>query len=319
MEDYPQAFLKVLVIDGSREFRQRTARILESEPIVLLQAKDGPEGLDRARRSRPDLILIDIHLAGWDGFETFRQLSDELLTRPIPVIFFSSDDSAVEKAKGLDLGAVDFIGKFAEPEEFRARVKAALRAKTYRDLLERRAHLDGLTGLGNRHALGERLDADWKLAQRRGTPLSVLIADLDFFKLVNDSLGHENGDRLLKSTAKALQESFRAGDFLARHGGDEFIVVAHDCGLAGALNMGERFRLAIASTTTLESANQPIATVSVGVATTELGDEGPSEILRRADAALYHAKASGRDSVWACDRGRMRTIHADFHLEVARS
>ena len=295
-----------------------TVRILESEPIQVLQAKDGPEGLVRARRSRPDLILLDRDLSGWDGFETFRQLYDELITRPIPVIFFSSNDSVADKAKGLDLGAVDFMVKSAEPEEFRARVKAALRAKTYRDLLERRAHLDGLTGLGNRHALGERLDADWDLARRRGTPLSVLIADLDYFKLVNDRLGHENGDLLLQATAKSLQESFRAGDFLARHGGDEFIVVAHDCGLSGALNMGERFRRALASTNTLGPLNQPETTVSVGVATTESGDDGPAAILRRADAALYYAKASGRDSVWACDQGRMKTIQPDFQLEPVR-
>ncbi len=317
MDDLPEPFFKVLVIDDSEMSQRLIERILRTESLHVIVARDGLEGLVQARRSRPDLILLDIELPVWDGFRTFQELEDDLLTRPIPVIFFSSLDSPTAKARGLDMGAVDFITKSSDPEELRARVRAALRAKTSRDLLERRAHLDGLTGLGNRHAMSERLQADWELAQKRHTPLSVLLADIDRFKSVNDRLGHDEGDRLLRAMAKALQDSVRAGDFLARFGGDEFIAVAHDCPLVGALAMGERLRDAMTAISARGMFAGQAISVSVGVATSEPDDLSPETIVRRADSALYHAKTSGRNAVWACEAGQFRPAWPDPRFEIA--
>jgi len=306
MDERPIPSPKVLVIDDAESFRALVGRVLGPENVALAEARDGRDGFAQARAIRPDLILLDVQLPGGDGFEVLRQLQCDPATRSIPVMFLSSFVDPAVVTRGLDLGAVDFIAKSSTPEELRARVRAALRTKFKRDELERQAHLDGLTGLGNRLALEERLEADWEGARRRGAAMAILIADLDRFKLVNDCDGHPGGDRLLRATARVLRDSVRGGDFLSRYGGDEFVVVAHDCGLAGAMAVGERFRAAVAALGPPDSPASGPATVSVGVAASEPGDDGPQEILGRADAALYRAKSAGRDSVWACDHGAMR-------------
>jgi len=297
---------KVLVVDDSPVCRSALASILVHDEFEVIQAADGPEGLRVALRERPDLILLDLNMPGWDGFETIRRLKDQYETQSIPVLFLSSIDSPTARANGLDLGAADFIAKSVAPEEMRARVRAALRVKAAHDVLERRAHLDALTGLGNRHAMEERLRSDWLQARRRGSPLAVLIADLDHFKLVNDRHGHQEGDRLLQATARTLRDAVRGGDFVARYGGDEFLVIAQDCGLIGAVAMGERFRIAMSSIPFSGPDGLRPGCVSVGVALDEPDDEGPEVIVGRADAALYRAKGTGRDSVWASERGSVR-------------
>lgn len=297
---------RVLVIDDSAACRRLVEALLRVEAVEVSQAEDGVEGIDRACRLRPDLILLDIHLPGKDGFETIRKLKEDARTRAIPVIFISALSDPATKARGLDLGAVDFIAKPFDPIELRARVRAALRTKYLQDLLEERAHLDGLTGLGNRHSLDERLKSDWSVCRRRGTPLAILIADLDRFKDINDRHGHAVGDSILRSTGRLLRESVRDGDFVGRYGGEEFVVVAPDCGLGGAVAMAERFRLAVAG---LGGAYRPAKieiTTSVGASAVELFDDEPDPLICRADSALYHAKAAGRDAVWACVRGEMR-------------
>jgi diguanylate cyclase (GGDEF)-like protein len=303
MDDRRTTVPTVLVIDAAEESRALLGRVLGRENVAMIEAGDGREGLARASAAQPDLILLELQLPGWDGFETLMRLREDLTTRSIPVLLVSSVDDPELIARGLDLGAVDFIAKSSWPEEMRARVRAALRAKAGHDLLEQRAQLDALTGLGNRHALDERLQVGWEQTVRRRASLAVLVADLDRFKAVNDRLGHPGGDRLLRATAKALRDSVRGGDFVARYGGDEFVVVATDCRLDGALAVAERFRRAMAAIRPPGAPAQ--ATVSVGVAASEPGDEDPGAILRRADAALYRAKAAGRDSVWASDLDRM--------------
>jgi two-component system, cell cycle response regulator len=317
---------RVLVVDDAQEDRQLVRAQLRSDPLELLEADDGPSGLAAARRERPDLILLDVSLPGCDGFELIRHLKDDPQTRSIPVIFLSAATTR-DMAQGLDLGAVDFVSKPSDPIELRARVRAALRTKALQDMLEQRAHLDGLTGLGNRHALEERLDIEWSTCQRRAQPLAVLIADLDHFKRINDLHGHSAGDEILRRAALTLRGSVRAGDFVGRYGGEEFVVIAPDCDLLGAVTMAERFRAAFAGAT-VEFHGRPIpATASAGVASALVlaeprrpshqgpaspGAEGSAiapaprqdgafELLGRADRALYRAKSAGRNAVWAWD------------------
>ncbi len=241
----------ILVIEDSALTRRCLRSVLESEASVL-EASDGDEGLILARSRRPDLILLDVGLPGPDGFETLRRLKADSQTSAIPVIFLSALTEPRSRARGLDLGAVDFVAKPFDPIDLRARVGVALRTKTMQDKLERRAHVDALTGLGNRHALNDRLQAECRSCRARGVPLAALIVDLDNFKSVNDRLGHPTGDDLLRAAARALRESIRDGDFVARHGGDEFVVIAPDCDRDGAWAMGDRFRLVIASGTIRE-------------------------------------------------------------------
>jgi diguanylate cyclase (GGDEF)-like protein len=293
---------RVLIIDDSAAYRRLLESLLCAENIELVEAGDGISGLASVRQEPPDLILLDVNMPGWSGFETIRRLKDDTRTRAIPVIFMSSSCSTADKARGLDLGAVDFVDKPFDPVELRARVRVALRNKYLQDLLEQRANLDGLTGLGNRMALEERLTAEWSLCQRMGRPLSLLLADLDRFKSINDQHGHSAGDEILRRVAMALRNSVRACDFVARYGGEEFVVIAPDCGADGALSLAERFKDEVATLRVVFNERVVPVTTSVGVACAgDLALTVPSEILSQADRALYQAKAAGRNSVRAWD------------------
>ena len=293
---------RVLIIDDSNFDRRVLLARLRGEDVELLEARDGPTGLRWAREARPDLILLDVRMEGWDGFETVRHLKDDPGTRSIPVIFLSACSSTAEKARGLDLGAVDFVTKPFDSVELLARVRAALRTKLTQDLLEQRAHLDGLTGLGNRHAMEERLAADWEWCRAGGRSLSILIADLDHFKRVNDEHGHNAGDEALRRAAGILRQSVRSGDFVARYGGEEFAVIAPDCDLEGALGMAERFRADLCAHAVSSRGRRIALTTSVGVAwTSPAGNDRIPALFEDADRSLYCAKSSGRNAVWLWD------------------
>lgn len=295
---------RILVIDDSKIERFLLRERIEAENFELIEASSGSEGLAQARAERPDLILLDLGLPGWDGFETLKRLKDDPLTRSIPIIFLSGAATTVEKARGLDLGAVDFVTKPFDPIELRARVRAALRMKHLQDQLEEQAHLDGLTGLGNRHAMQDRLAAEWAACRRRGSPLALLIADLDHFKRINDEHGHSAGDEVLRRVAQTLRSSVRASDLVARYGGEEFVVIAPECDLSGALILAERFRANLAALRVVVGGRVLTLTTSIGVATAF--DPRPIDVrqlLLDADRALYQAKHAGRNMVRASTRG----------------
>ena len=261
---------RILVIEDSATTRLFVRRILESEAMVI-EASDGEEGLLMCRVERPDLILLDVSLPGADGFETLKRLKADFQTSGIPVIFLSAMADTKTKVRGLDLGAVDFVTKPFEPIDLRARVRVALRIKTMQNLLEQRAHIDALTGLANRYAMNDRLLAECRACRVRGVPLAALVIDLDRFKSVNDRLGHPQGDALLKATARALLESIRDGDFVARHGGDEFVVIAPDCDRDGASALGHRIRYRLGLIRELMDSVPVAVTASVGVCVMGVG------------------------------------------------
>lgn len=217
---------------------------------------------------RPDLVIIDLDLHGESGIELLASLRDDPSTHQIPVILTGKGADARTRARGLDAGAVDFVVTPCDDQEFLARIRVALRTKELLELLEERAHIDGLTGLGNRHAFDERLSSMWAGCRRRGTPLSLLMIDLDRFKTVNDCCGHPVGDQLLRHAAWCLRRTLRPTDFIARYGGDEFVVIAPDCDLLGAVAMAERIRVAMIEVSSLSRDRAIPVTASIGVAVT---------------------------------------------------
>ena len=231
-----------MLIDDSELDRRLVRYRLGVENLELIEAPDGHLGLELCRNDPPDLVLLDLGLPDCDGFEILRQLKDDSTTSAVPVILLSASTLSADKAKGLDLGAVDFVSKPFDPIELRARIRVALRTKFLQDLLEQRAHLDGLTGLANRLALEERLICEWAVVLRQGGPLAVWIADIDHFKRINDLYGHTAGDEVLRRAGAALRGSVRATDFVARYGGEEFVVIAPQCDLANAMVRAEEFR-----------------------------------------------------------------------------
>jgi two-component system, cell cycle response regulator len=293
---------RVLLIEHSQADRYLLRNWLMAEKIEVYEALDIITGLAACPKFQPNLILLQLRLPTWDGYEVIRRLKNDPKTISIPVIFLSASALTGEKAKGIDLGAVDFVSKPFDPVELLARVGSALRTKALLDMLEQRAHLDGLTELGNRFALRDRLPRDWETCRRAGCPMSVFIADLDHFKKINDHYGHAAGDEVLRAAAMALRRSVREGDFVARYGGEEFVVVAPDCNLDGAVMMAERFRAEIADLK-IPFRNHTIrATCSVGVAPAfHPSQDDPLRVLDQADQALYQAKSSGRNTTWIWD------------------
>lgn len=302
---------RVLLVDNSPSDRALLRSWLNAEMIETQEAVDIITALSACQKYPPNLVLLQLRLNTWDGFEVIRRLKDDTRTRSIPVIFLAASALTAEKAKGIDMGAVDFVSKPFDAVELLARVNSALRTKALLDLLEQRAHLDGLTELGNRYALQDSLPLEAASCRQNGVPMSVLVIDLDHFKKVNDHYGHAAGDQVLRRTAAVLRSKVRPNDFLARYGGEEFVVLCPGCDLPAALQIAERIREGI-SDTRVGFRNQTIhMTCSVGVSCLYATDpDDPSGAIERADQSLYRAKAAGRNAVWYYDREREGPVDA---------
>jgi diguanylate cyclase (GGDEF)-like protein len=296
---------RVLLIEHDQADRLLLRNWLSAERMDVYEAVDIITGLAACARYQPNLVLVQMRLPTWDGYEVIRRLKDDPRTLSIPVMILASCATTAEKAKGIDMGAVDFVSKPFDPIELLARVHSALRTKAYLDLLEQRAHIDGLTELSNRHALQIRLPLEWDACRRRGTPLSILIVDLDHFKRINDHYGHAAGDNVLRQMAVTLRSSFRETDFIARYGGEEFVVIAPDCDLARAVMLAERLRVAVADLQIAFRSATIRVTTSIGIAQgLDPAQSRPTEALEQADQALYRAKGAGRNAIWVWDARR---------------
>ncbi|QEH31794.1 Response regulator PleD [Aquisphaera giovannonii] len=292
---------KVLLIEPCRDEQAWLRNELAGGQMEVYTAAD----LITARRAvslfRPNLILAQLRLPTHGGLELVRLLKGDAETRPIPVILYADLATADERVLALDLGAADVVTRPFAAAELIARVRAAIRARHLVEILEARAHIDALTGLANRGLLEDRLPREWEGCRRRGQPLSILMADLDHFKSINDTYGHAAGDEVLRRAAAAMAHSVRVSDLVARYGGEEFVVVAPDCGPETAIDLAERFRLAVAALRIVEHGVPIPVTASVGVASVvadDLDDATPAALLKRADDALYHAKQSGRNATY---------------------
>lgn len=291
---------KLLLVDDQPVNIQTLYQIFADDHEVFM-ATSGEQALALCRDKQPDLVLLDVIMPGMDGLETCQRLKEDADTADIPVIFVTSQNSPEEETHGLEVGAVDFISKPVNPAVVRARVKTQLTLKAQTDALRMLASLDGLTGVPNRRIFDERLNAEWRACRRSGSALSLLMVDVDHFKLYNDHYGHLDGDQCLKSIASALASSVERGrDMLARFGGEEFVCLLPDTDLEGAKHIAEKLRQAVEELAIphVESKTAATVTVSLGVATTARCDAlEPPDLLKVADEQLYLAKQSGRNRV----------------------
>ena len=269
-----------------------------------------------------DLVLLDINLPGKDGIEGCRELKLIDQFRDVPVIMISGMDQVETLEPAFAAGASDYLTKPPNTLELKVRVSSALKLKgeidnrkaRERDLLHLTEQLeevnfklqllssrDGLTGLANRQAGTDFLSREWLRAARGQKEFSVIIIDIDFFKLYNDSHGHLAGDECLKKIATALQRGLqRPADLLVRYGGEEFMALLPDTGREGALRVGGAIKEAVAAVQ-LHHGNStvsPHVTVSIGIASTTPGLDMPVEwLIAAADRALYRAKQEGRNRI----------------------
>jgi diguanylate cyclase (GGDEF)-like protein len=292
---------RVLLVEPSPTESARLCNELRAGRIEVHLARDLITATNALSIFQPNLILAQFRLPTHGGLGLVHHMKENQATRSIPVLLYADFATAEERVLALNMGAVDLLTKPLVSAELIARVRAALKAWHAFSKLEQRAHLDSLTGLANRGVLEDQLLREWNDCRRRQVPLSVVIADLDHFKVINDTYGHTAGDEALRQTARILTQSVRSSDLVARYGGEEFIIVASDCPLTMAVSLAKRFRATMARHAI--SAQHPgiRVTTSMGIAATDRTQHSPSELVRQADEALYQAKRSGRDAIWLYD------------------
>ncbi|MGB0681252.1 MAG: diguanylate cyclase domain-containing protein [Magnetovibrionaceae bacterium] len=289
----------ILIVDDETTNIEILAESL-GDDYDLLVATSGKDCLDIAAAQTPDLILLDIMMPMMDGFEVCRILKEDPVTRPIPVIFVTAMTSVDQEAKGLEIGAIDYITKPVSPPVVVARVRNHLELKRIRDELENLAATDGLTGIPNRRTFDQHLAKEVARANRSGDPLSVLLLDVDFFKPFNDTYGHGTGDICLRKVAGVLTGAIgRAPDLAARVGGEEFACLLPECDQDGAQEVAERIRLNIQKLGIEHKGSlvSDVVTASIGAVTDNGKELDPADLLARADKALYTAKETGRNRV----------------------
>jgi diguanylate cyclase (GGDEF)-like protein len=291
--------MRVLVVDDSQDALLIARARLADEGLEIHWAGGGTEGLEAAQRIKPDLVLLDIDMPDLSGYDVCRAMKGEPDLCMIPVIFLSGCDGLEDRVKGLDIGAVDYVTKPFDAFELRARVRAALRTKRLQDLLTERAHFDPLTELPNRRALDDDLQREWGRLQRHCGCFSLIMADVDRFKLVNDTCGHPAGDDVLRGVARAIAGQCREIDLAARYGGEEFAIVVPHEEASGAVHLAERCRVAVQDLSVRAAGHAIRVTASFGVADT-LGAASIQALIVRSDANLYRAKQAGRNAV-VCD------------------
>ncbi|HPF32546.1 MAG TPA: diguanylate cyclase [Candidatus Sabulitectum sp.] len=288
--------MKVLIIDDDPASVALARQWLKKDGHGIVTAADGEEGLAMAVREEPDLILLDVHMPGMNGFQVCERLKADSRIRHIPVIFLSAADETREKVKGLDLGAVDYVTKPFDRFELPARVRAALRTKRLQDLLTVYSEIDSLTEVYNRRVLMERLEQEWNRTRRYSTTVAFIMCDIDHFKNVNDTHGHPTGDQVLERIATLLRKSVRSSDMVGRYGGEEFGIIMVNADRASAASAAERYRKKIESMDFHSRRGEFRVTVSFGVADSR-GKDSVNQLINGADRALYKAKETGRNTV----------------------
>jgi two-component system chemotaxis family response regulator WspR len=316
--------VRVLLVDDQLIIVEAVRRMLAGHADIEFHYITDPLAARAAARMyRPTVILQDLVMQGSDGFQLIQAYKDDETLRAVPVIVLSAKEEAKLKAHAFAVGAHDYLVKLPDQLELVARIRhhsagyisglqrdAALRSlrasreelTRANEELRRLAALDGLTGIANRRRFDEASHLEWQRGRRQGTPLALLMCDVDHFKLYNDHLGHPAGDLCLKKMAAVLTGQLkRPADLVARYGGEEFALLLPNTDLAGALRVGEACRAGLEQLALPHpGAPRGFVTMSMGVACTVPGEDDTLEdLIVRADAALYEAKRAGRNRVEA--------------------
>ena len=298
---------RVLLVDERASAAQRVARMLRGA-CDLSVASDPQAAFFQAAEGDFDCVIVSTAFAAYDPLRLCSQLRTLDRTRFVPIVLLAGEGEEDRIVRGLELGVNDFLVRPIEQQELVARLATQVRRKRYNDHLRasvaqtiEMAVTDGLTGLHNRRYLDSHLSTLFERAVSRRRPLSMMITDIDRFKTVNDTWGHDAGDDVLREFASRLRQNVRGIDLACRLGGEEFVVVMPDTEADIAEKVAERIRRQIEQTPfPIGTDGRAIdVTVSVGVSSLSWANDSVEAMLKRADLALYEAKNSGRNKVVA--------------------
>ena len=297
---------RILLVEDHPRVAARITESLKTKHRVDVEA-DPQAALLRTGDVNYDLVIVSLGLQSADGLRLCSQIRSIERTRNLPLIIMIEPGDEARLLRGLDMGVNDYLTRPVDTNELLARVKTQITRKLYSDILRNRidesvemAITDGLTGLHNRRYMETHLGTLTQKAHETGRPLSVLIADIDHFKRVNDTYGHDAGDAVLREFAARFRRNTRGIDLACRLGGEEFVIVMPETELMRAFQVGERLRACIAAEPfRVNSATELRLTASVGVSTLETSGDTPATLYKRADNALYAAKREGRNRVMA--------------------
>jgi two-component system cell cycle response regulator len=298
---------QIMLVDGRANSQERIVKTLK--PIADVVAISDPQAaLFEAAESAFELVIVNANFDDYDPLRLCSQLRSLERTRFLPILIITEQGNDDMVVRALDLGVNDYIIRPLDPNELVARSLTQIRRKRYNDLLRASvkqtielAVTDPLTGLHNRRYLDNHLTVMFNRSMARGRPLSVLITDIDRFKHVNDTYGHDAGDEVLKEFASRVRSTVRGADLACRYGGEEFVVVMPDTSPEIAAGVAERLRAAVENTPfTLRSAGQELSvTASFGISSRISSVVTPGQLMKQADLALYEAKNTGRNRVVA--------------------
>jgi len=301
----------ILVVEDETNSRLLLKTYLSSVGYSVKMAGSGEEALKIIAEQPPSVIILDIILPGIDGYDVCRKLKHSIRTSFIPIIMVTALRGDQERIQGIEVGADDFISKPFNRVELLTRIKSLLRIKALNDTLEQKieelektkaklrrlAVTDGLTGLFNYRAFRRQLHLEISRSDRFDLPVTLLMMDIDHFKVYNDQFGHLNGDRVLKRFAKLLFENIRDVDCLTRYGGEEFALILPGTDKKSAKIVAEKLRRLVERSPFPMEKKLPKGrvTMSVGVASYPQDTKDEEAFIRLSDEALYKAKKKGRN------------------------
>lgn len=290
--------LTVLVIEDHPDQRDLLAIVLQREGYRVITAGNGLEALEKLEAESVQIALSDIMMPKMDGFELIKRIRTNPALKNIYVILITARIQEGDRVRGLDLGADDYITKPFSFSELLARIRVGSRVVQYQRHLEYQTQVDSLTGLFNRRAFEKKIQEEFERSKRYHNPLSVLILDIDNFKMINDTYGHHGGDAALVKIAETFREKTRQSDFASRYGGEEFVLILPETDQESALQVANKIHDSIRGCSFGTTARPFTLTVSIGVSSTSARYYGDwRELLNDADRALYAAKNAGKDRV----------------------
>ena len=296
---------RVLIVDDRAASHERIAAVLAKEHTVEVET-DPSEALFRAAEGNYDLLIVSLDLTNFDALRLCSQVRSLDRTRNVPILAVTEPDNSARMLRGLEIGVNDYLMRPIDKNELLARARSQVRKRRYAERLRDNVQMsiemaitDALTGLFNRRYMESHLGSLIEQAIARSKPLTALVIDIDYFKSINDTHGHDAGDDVLREFALRIKRSIRGIDLACRCGGEEFVVVMPETDLAVAAMVAERLRRRIAADAFAiqQGAGNVPVTISIGIAALRGKDDNAAALVKRADQALYRAKRDGRNRV----------------------